>query len=102
MSYAPYSHGYSGVALATTDGGIYSCAYAENAAFNPSMSPMQAAISQLNIRGSNVREIRRVALVEVENSASSQVHSAAAVLSSISNVGLEVFYAAAASQGALK
>jgi cytidine deaminase len=102
MSYAPYSRGYAGVALATTEGGIYSGAYAENAAFNPGMSPMEAAVSQLNIGGGNVRHIRRAVLVEVENSASSQVHSAAAVLSSISNVGLEVFYAAAASQGALK
>jgi hypothetical protein len=63
---------------------------------------MEAAVSQLNIGGGNVRHIRRAVLVEVENSASSQVHSAAAVLSSISNVGLEVFYAAAASRGALK
>ncbi len=102
MSYAPYSRGYAGVALATAEGGIHTGAYAENAAFNPGMSPMEAAVSQLNIGGGNVRHIRRGVLVEVENSASSQVHSAAAVLSSISNVGLEVCYAAAASRGALK
>jgi len=94
MSYAPYSRGYSGVALATAEGGIYSGAYAENAAFNPSMSPMEAAVSQLNLCGGNVGGIWRAVLVEVENGVSSQVHSAAAVLSSISNVRLEVCHAA--------
>ena len=102
MSYAAYSCGYSGVALATADGGIYSGAYAENAAFNPSMSPMEAAVSQLNIDGGNLRGIERALLVEVENSASSQVHSSTAVLNSISNVQLEVCYAAAPSRGAPK
>jgi len=102
MSYAPYSRGYSGVALANTDGGIYSGAYAENAAFNPSMSPMQAAVSQLNIDGGNLRGIERAVLVEVENSVPSQVHSSRAVLNSISDVPLEVCYAAAPSHMAPK
>ncbi len=94
MSYAPYSRGYAGVALATAGGGVYSGAYAENAAFNPSLSPMQAAISQLNISGGNMAGIRRAVLVEVENSASSQIHAAMTVLRSISNVQLEVCSAA--------
>src|SRR5689334_5114020 len=68
MSYAPYSRGYAGVALATTDGGVYTGAYAENAAFNPGMSPMQAAVSQLNICGGDLRSIRRAVLVEMLNS----------------------------------
>jgi cytidine deaminase len=95
MSYAPYSRGYSGVALVTADGGTYSGAHAENAAFNPSMSPMEAAISQLNISGADLRSIRRAVLVEVQNGVSSQVHSATAVLSSISGIPLEICYATA-------
>ena len=78
------------MALATTDGGVYTGAYAENAAFNPSMSPMQAAVSQLNICGGDLRSIRRAVLVETLNSISSQVHAATAVLNSISDVRLEV------------
>jgi cytidine deaminase len=102
MSYAPYGLGYSGVALATADGAIYAGAYAENAAFNPSMSPMEAAVSQLNICGGNLRSILRAVLVEVQNAVSSQVHSATAVLSSISGVPLEVCYAAASSHAKRK
>jgi cytidine deaminase len=93
MSYAPYSLGFSGVALATADGGIYAGAYAENAAFNPSMSPMGAAVSQLNIRGGNMRNIQRAVLVEAQNGVSSQVHAAGTVLSSICDVQLEICYA---------
>jgi len=51
MSYAPYSKSYAGVAIRTAGGAIISGAYAENAAFNPSLSPLQAALSQLNLRG---------------------------------------------------
>ncbi|HUR83101.1 MAG TPA: cytidine deaminase [Thermoanaerobaculia bacterium] len=51
MSYAPYSKSYAGVALRTTGGAVVSGAYAENAAFNPSLSPLEAALSQLNLRG---------------------------------------------------
>jgi cytidine deaminase len=102
MSYAPYSLGFSGVALATADGGIYAGAYAENAAFNPSMSPMEAAVSQLNIRGGNMRNIRRAVLVEAQNCMSSQVHATGTVLSSISDVQLEICYATASPHAARK
>ncbi|HEX3577311.1 MAG TPA: cytidine deaminase, partial [Thermoanaerobaculia bacterium] len=50
-SYAPYSKSYAGVALKTADGSIYSGGVAENAAFNPSMSPLEAAIVALTING---------------------------------------------------
>jgi len=49
MSYAPYSKSYAGVALRTKGGSIFAGAYAENAAFNPSMSPLQVALSRLNL-----------------------------------------------------
>ncbi|PYT26511.1 MAG: cytidine deaminase [Acidobacteria bacterium] len=102
MSYAPYSLGYSGVALATADGGIYAGAYAESAAFNPSMSPMEATVSQLNVGGVDWRDIQRAVLVEVQNGVSSQVHSAMAALSSISGVPLETCYATASPHVARK
>jgi len=95
MSYAPYSRAYSGVALATAEGGLYAGAYAENTAFNPSMSPMEAAISQLNISGGDLGRIRRAVLVEMRSGVVSQVNAATAVLSSISGVRLEISFATA-------
>src|SRR5260370_35016989 len=90
MGARPNSFMSSVVPVTTADGSVYAGAYAENAAFNPSMSPMETAVSQLNIGGGNVGNIRRAVLVEVQNGVSSQVHSAAAVLSSTSRVQLEI------------
>ncbi len=43
-SYAPYSNCPSGVSLLTKDGKLYSGSYIENAAYNPSVSPMLSAL----------------------------------------------------------
>jgi len=40
-----YTFDYAGVALKTSDGGIFTGSLAENAAFNPSMSPLEAPSS---------------------------------------------------------
>ena len=93
MSYAPYSKGYAGVALATTSGQVYSGPYAENAAFNPSMSPMEAALAHLNMCGRTYEEISQAVLVEVQGSPCSQVDASRKVLDSISQVELTVAYA---------
>ena len=66
MSYAPYSKSYAGVALRTNDGRLFSGPYAENAAFNPSLSPLQAALSQLNLAGGAWDDIGEVVLVAVD------------------------------------
>lgn len=92
QSYAPYSKGYSGVALLTTNGTIYMGSYAENVAFNPSMSPMQSALSQLNLDGNIYQNIQRVVLVERLNSKCSQIDVSRNVLNSVCNVALEVVY----------
>ncbi|MEY4270053.1 MAG: hypothetical protein RLZZ58_1269, partial [Pseudomonadota bacterium] len=47
MAYSPYTSTFSGVALRSASGRIVSGAYAENAAFNPSLSPLAIALSQL-------------------------------------------------------
>ncbi len=64
-SYAPYSKNYSGVAVETRTGRIYRGRYAENAAFNPSILPLQVALSNLNLSGELFQDIRRAVLVEV-------------------------------------
>jgi cytidine deaminase len=84
-SYAPYSFSYSGVALETTDGRIFSGSYAENAAYNPSMSPLEAALVSLVIRGRGTyADIRDAVLVEVTDAKASQAGVTRAVLGSVS------------------
>ncbi|HHL2561335.1 TPA: cytidine deaminase [Yersinia enterocolitica] len=63
-SHAPYSNSHSGVALAAADGTIYTGRYAENAAFNPSLPPLQAALILTNLAGKDCGAIRRAVLVE--------------------------------------
>lgn len=87
-SYAPYSHAYGGVALRAADGTIASGAYAENAAFNPSMSPLQVALSRLNLRGIAFDAIVAAALVQ----SGPGLHEAATreVLAAVSDAPLRV------------
>lgn len=86
-SYAPYSKAYAGVALRTTDGTIVSGSYAENAAFNPSLSPLEVALSMLNLRGYAWSDIAEAALVQ-----SGEMHTSAtkAVLAAVSKASLRL------------
>jgi cytidine deaminase len=63
-SYAPYTQTPSGVAFRTSDGAIFSGAYIENAAFNPSLSPMHTAIIDLLAHSRTVGEISDAVLVQ--------------------------------------
>lgn len=63
-SYAPYTNAKSGVAIQTSDGTIYSGSYLENAAFNPSLSPLHAALLAFVADGRDYSEIKEVVLVE--------------------------------------
>lgn len=71
-SYAPYSESKSGVAIQTKDGSIYTGSYLENVAFNPSLSPLQAALVALVVGGKEYDEITRVVLAEKESARISQ------------------------------
>jgi cytidine deaminase len=48
-SYAPYTKNFAGVALKAVDGIEYCGSYIENAAYTPSMSPLQSAIAYMNM-----------------------------------------------------
>ncbi|WP_116473057.1 cytidine deaminase [Zobellella maritima] len=63
-SHAPYSGNRAGVVLALDDGRLCRGRYLENAAFNPSLSPMQMALSQLMLGGGQGGQIVRAVLVE--------------------------------------
>ncbi len=84
MSYAPYTNNIAGVAIRADDGAIYTGCYAENAAYNPSMSPLESALALMNmsIQEQAPYKIEAVALVETE-SKSSQKGASEAVLESV-------------------
>ena len=65
-----------------TNSKIYVGAYAENAAFNPSMSPLEAALIVLIMSGESFDDITRAVLVEAAGSMCSQLAATTAVLSS--------------------
>jgi len=93
-SYAPYTSSFAGVALKTKDGSIFTGSVAENAAFNPSMSPLEAAVVNLVITGGqSYADIVDAVLVEAENSQANQLAVTHAVLSSITSVKLRAYQA---------
>lgn len=64
MSHAPYTNNLSGLALELADGRVFQGAYAENAAFNPSLPPLQVALIQILMAGEDFDNIKAAALVE--------------------------------------
>lgn len=71
-SYAPYSGSPSGIALRTRDGRLHAGSYIENAAFNPSMSPLHAALVSVVLSGCKLSDLAEVALVELSSPAITQ------------------------------
>ena len=91
LAYAPYSRTYAGVGLLTRDGMIVQGRYAENAAFNPTLSPMQGAMIELALGGRLAVGIAEAVLVETAEPTAgredehlvSQRASSIAILSSV-------------------
>lgn len=79
-SHAPYSHAISGIALETVNGHIYTGRYAENAAFNPSLPPLQAALNVMNLAGEAPTDVVRATLVERRHAAISQYAASQIIL----------------------
>jgi cytidine deaminase len=63
-AYAPYTHALSGVALEMKSGKVISGTYIENAAFNPSLSPLLCALVNLVAVGEEYSQINHVFLAE--------------------------------------
>jgi len=82
-SYAPYTKAYSGVAIAMRSGRMFKGCYIENAAYNPSLPPLQTALAALVLAGEEYSGIADVVLVESAGSPISQRSVAEAVLSTI-------------------
>ncbi|EPV3840114.1 cytidine deaminase [Morganella morganii] len=90
-SHAPYSHSHSGVALQDSRGRIYSGAYIENAAFNPGLPPLQAALIFMNMAGGDLHDIHRAVLVEGSNATLSQWESTSATLNALGCQDIALF-----------
>lgn len=84
-SYAPYTHALSGVAIETKDGHIYQGSYLENAAFNPSLPPLQAALIALVAGNHTYADIVRVVLAERKTTPTKHAIITKAVVESIAS-----------------
>lgn len=91
-SYAPYSHNYAGVAIKGSDNRIYTGRCAENAAYNPGMSPLESALTFMNMNGNiNVPiDILDAVLVE-KQSVISQADASRVVLSAVTDIPLRYY-----------
>ncbi len=94
QSYAQYSKAFAGVAIQTGNGQIFTGLYVENAAYNPSLLPLQAALANLVMAGRQFSEIKRVILVQARDSQLDHDNTAEGLLKSLSNVPLSIYNAA--------
>jgi len=83
QSHAPYSQSHSGIALEAESGKIFAGRYAENAAFNPSLPPLQGALILLNLTGEDCLKIRRAVLIERAQPLVSQKEATRATLAAL-------------------
>lgn len=82
LAYSPYTQSPSGVAIETSNGRVFLGSYIENAAFNPSLPPLEAALAGFFAAGGNAGTIKRAVLVEkIGNKISHQVTTRSALAS---------------------
>lgn len=86
VSHAPYSGNQSGIALRYDDAIVMGC-YAENAAFNPSLPPLQMALNTRRLQGKNWQLVHEALMVE-HNPSLSQRQQATELLTSFTNINL--------------
>lgn len=82
-SHTPYSTSPSGVALQCRDGRIFTGSYAENAAFNPTLPPLQGALNLLSLNGYDYPDIQRAILAEIADAPLIQWDATAATLKAL-------------------
>ncbi|XP_077225295.1 cytidine deaminase 1-like [Tasmannia lanceolata] len=83
-AHAPYSGCPSGVSIVDSRGRIFSGSYAESAAYNPSLGPLQAALVAYVAGGGSYDQIVGAVLVEKEAAVVGQESTARLLLESIS------------------
>jgi cytidine deaminase len=99
QSYAPYemdgSHAYAGISVQLADGSIHAGRQAQNAAYNPGLSPLQSALAFMNMSQplGTTRIVNRCVLVEVPTIASQRSATEAALAPYAPGVQLEYYTA---------
>jgi len=93
ISHAPYSGNHSGVALQLNDHSIYLGSYAENAAFNPSLPPLQVALIQVLMAGKSFHQIEAAALAELSMGKISNIDGTQSTLAAL-NPDIPISYIA--------
>ncbi|GLS84728.1 cytidine deaminase [Paraferrimonas haliotis] len=88
-SYSPYTNTHSAIAVSCAELGNFAGSYVENAAFNPSLMPAQAVLSELALNGISPANIVRAVLVESQHGAISLANASMEALHSVTNVQLE-------------
>jgi len=83
LAYAPYSRAPAAVALLLDDGAVVSGAGIENAAYNPGLPPLQAALVNLIAAGHDVAAIRHAVIASTAGGAADHVASTRRLLGSI-------------------
>lgn len=89
-SHAPYTGNHAACGLVLSDGTLVLGRVAENAAFNPTMQPLQAALLSLRWRRLPVSAITRAILVETDDAASSLADNTTSLLKALGEASLEV------------
>lgn len=82
-AYAPYSNSPSGVAIRSRQGNVYRGSYIENAAFNPSLPPLQVALVAMAMANEEFGEIAEVVLAEAANNSISQLNATKSLVAAI-------------------
>lgn len=89
-SHAPYTGAWSGVALQAADGTIFTGSYAENAAFNPTIAPLQTALNLMNLSGHDILTVQRAILAEAPDAKVSQHQSTTETLQALGCANISI------------
>jgi cytidine deaminase len=82
-AYAPYSNSPSGIAIRSRSGNVYRGSYIENAAYNPSLPPIQVALVGMTMANEDFSDIAEVVLAEASNNSISQLNATKSLLAVI-------------------
>lgn len=97
-AYAPYTGNLAGCAVETADGDVVGGRYMESVAYNPSVSPLIAAVSQLNLMSPTDEPATASRVVLVEKATRIRQKGAVEVLMGSWAPGIELEYYAAQSE----
>jgi len=82
-AYSPYTNSPSGVAVSTSSGRVFGGSYIENAAFNPSLPPLETALAGYFAAGPDAGVVERCVLVESPKGGISHKATTKSVLAAI-------------------